>query len=60
MVEEKIEKKEVKPQILVVAQLPTQAVRIAEQDGVQYELIPIEEAMTEILQTVRHIKKSLG
>ena len=60
MTEEK-EKKIVNKEVLVVAQLPQQAVREAVmEDGKEYSILTIEEALAEILNSVRHIEKSVA
>jgi len=51
--------KEVKvKKLLVVPKLPTTELRnISDNEGNNYECVTIEEALTEILEIVRHIKK---
>lgn len=45
---------------VVVAQLPTQPVNKAiDENGTEFNLVNIEDAMTEILETVRQLKKGL-
>lgn len=54
----KEEKKEIKT--VVVAQLPTQSVTKArDEEGNEFNLITMEEAITEILERVRELKKGL-
>lgn len=56
MVEQKSDK-----ETLVVAQLPQQVVTEATtEDGKSYNLVTIEQALTEILNDIRHIKKSIA
>lgn len=57
-IKEAVEDKELRP--LVVAQLPTQEVRTTATDDTKYELIKFDEALTEILQNVREIKKAVA
>jgi len=54
-------KKEVKvTKTLVVEQLPTQAVNKAlDEKGNEFDLITRDEAMTEILEAIRQLKKGL-
>jgi len=51
--------KEVEKKLVVVQELPTQALRELEQDGVQYECVTINEALTEILDIVRKLNKKI-
>ena len=54
-------KEDNKKGILVVSELPTQQVRSGlDKDGNEYDLITIEEALTELLTHVRQIKKSVA
>jgi len=53
-------KDEEEKNILVVTQLPSQAVRSATIDEKEYNLITVEEALTEMLDSIRHIKKALA
>lgn len=54
-------KEETKKSVLVVNNLPTQVIRSGrDDDGKEYDLMTIEEALTEILQSVREIKKSVA
>ncbi len=55
--EEKPTKEEVK--VEVVAQLPTNPIRQVEAEGIKYELLTTNEALTEILEKVRRIDKAL-
>lgn len=55
MAEEKTKEKK----IAVVSELPTQALREVEMDGVAYECFTITEALTEILETVRKLDKKI-
>lgn len=58
MTEEK-ENKEKK--ILVVQQLPTTPVRdVKDEEGNEFDCVTVEEALTEILTTVRDIKKQVS
>lgn len=61
MVEDKKkEKEEAKRDFLVVVELPKQQVASATlADGKEYDLIPVEEALTEMLKTIRELKKGL-
>ena len=60
MPEEK-EVKEEAPELLVVRELPTTQVRNAEGDnGKRYDLVTIEEAVTEILKLAREIKLAVA
>ena len=52
--------KKEKIESLVVAQLPNQQVRRAIYDGEEYNLVTIEEAMTEMLRSIREIKQSVA
>ena len=46
--------------VLVVAQLPTQPTnRVKDESGAEYNLVTIEEALTEILEIARQLKKGL-
>jgi hypothetical protein len=45
---------------LVVSQFPKQEVRTALLNDVEYELITIEDAITEILINTRAVKKSVA
>jgi len=52
--------KEVVKETLVVAQLPQQPIKEAiTEEGKAYTLVTVEEALTEILISVREIKKSI-
>lgn len=52
--EEKIQK------TIVVAQLPTQPVNKAtDEKGNEFNLLTVDEALTEILETIRALKKGL-
>lgn len=54
--QEKIDKK-----VLVVQELPTQQLRsIKDQDGNEYDVLTMQEALTEILENTRQIKKSVA
>ena len=58
--EKKSKKEDNKHKTQVVAQLPTQEVRQGVyEDGVTVNYQTIEEALTEILETVRELKKVL-
>lgn len=47
--------------LLVVSELPSQPMRkFIDDDGKETEVITIQEALTEILITVRKLEKSLG
>jgi len=49
-----------KKDVLVVKELPAQPVnKYLGEDGIEYDLIPIEEAIKEILITVRDLNKRL-
>jgi len=55
------EPKEVVKETLVVRELPQQPVKEAvTEEGKAYTLITIEEALTEILTSIREIKKSIA
>ena len=56
--EEKEKKKETK--IMVVAQLPQQHIVRGDVDGVETNFITIEDALTEILENTRLIKKAVA
>lgn len=59
MVEEK--KKEIVREILVMTEMPKQEVRmLTDKDGKEYEVISIEEALSEIVNNIRIIKKSVA
>jgi len=59
-IEAKSSKKEDDLKTLVVAQLPTQPTnRVKDDSGVEYGLITIEDAMTEILEIARQLKRGL-
>lgn len=45
---------------MIVAQLPTQVVSEGEIDGKKTKFITVEEAIKEILEIVRSIKKTTG
>jgi len=52
--------KENKPnKILVVKELPTQQVNVGAIDGEEYDLVTVEDAITEILEKIRKIEKSV-
>ena len=57
----KVKKEEAKVvKTLVVAQIPTQEVRtLLGDDGSTYNVLSTDEALTEILETVRLLKKGL-
>jgi hypothetical protein len=63
--EEKIDvkskkKEEESTKILVVAQLPTQPTnRVKDDAGVEYTLVTQEEALTEMLEILKQLKKGL-
>ena len=54
-----VKKTEVKVKTLVVTQLPTQNYNKVTEDGVDYNLLTTEQAMTEILDILRQLKKGL-
>lgn len=55
------EEKQEKPRLLVVQQLPTQNIREYEDgEGNKFDLITTDEALTEILEKVREIHKSVA
>jgi len=45
--------------LAVVSQLPTQQVKEGEIDGVNYEFLTTDEAMTEMLEALREIRGKL-
>lgn len=54
-------KDEIKKRILVRDEVPKQEVRtVIDEEGNQYEVLTIEEALTEILENIRQIKKSVA
>ncbi|MFW6129616.1 MAG: hypothetical protein ACOC56_00440 [Atribacterota bacterium] len=54
------DKKEEQRKIAVVSELPQTTVRVAEdENGERYDLITKEEAITEMLESIREIKKGL-
>ena len=54
-------KEEVKEQILVVNELPKQQTRVAETEkGEPLKLITIEEAITEMYEDIKEIRKALA
>lgn len=58
--EAKAEKAAAASKAVVVSQLPTEPVRrIQGEDGVEYELVTAEEALSEILEISRLMRKSL-
>lgn len=60
MTEEEKKKSVKEKATLVVTQLPTEQVRNAlGNDGKEYELVTIEEAITEILEKVRKLERVL-
>ena len=61
MPEKKEEPKVTAVETVVVTELPKQDVRsFVGQNGVEYHVVTIDEALTEILETVRSIKKSVA
>jgi hypothetical protein len=53
-------KAEVKRDFIVVNELPTQPVKnVIGEDGVQYEILTSNDALKEILESVRELKKLL-
>ena len=61
MPKDEIKEEKTKKSILVVSELPTQQIRNAiDKDGNEYDVLTIEEALTEILNLVRQIKKSVA
>jgi hypothetical protein len=52
-------KKEI-PTLIVVQELPKQSIQRFVQDGIEYEAVTIEEALTEILKRIRRVDKSVG
>lgn len=61
MAEEKEEKKKDKPrETLVVNQLPTQQIRTADLNEKTYDLLTTDEALTEILEHVRAVRKAVA
>ena len=55
------DKKEVVKETLVVKELPQQPVKDAvTEEGKTYTLVTIEEALTEMLISIREIKKSIA
>ena len=60
MAEEKKEAVKPKVNLQVVAQLPTQNIRTyKDEDGKEHEFITIEEALSELLTSIREIKKAV-
>ena len=56
----KPKKVEVQPNILVVAQLPTQPTNmVRDEKGVEYTLVTTEEALTEMLDILKQLKRGL-
>lgn len=54
------EKKEEVRKIAVVSELPKQSVKVVEtEDGKKYDLVTQDEALTEILETTRELKKNM-
>jgi hypothetical protein len=53
------EKEKTEPKVLVVAQLPQQATREVTDGKLEYSCVTIEEALTEILEAVREIRKKI-
>lgn len=47
-------------EIVVVQQLPSQIVSEGEVNGKKVKFITVEEAIKEILEDVKHIKKTVG
>lgn len=61
MPEKEIKEEKNKKGILVVSELPTQQIRtLVDKEGIEYEVLTIEEAITELLTHVRQIKKSVA
>lgn len=59
-VEQEVVKKEVKPETLVVAELPKYPTRqIKDAEGNQFDLLTIDEAITEIYKDVKQILAAL-
>ena len=55
------EKKEKEKDVIVVAELPQQPMRkLIDNDGTETDIITFQEALTEILKTVRKLEKSIG
>ena len=53
-------KKEDRTSTVVLAQLPKQDIReLVTEDGTRFEALTIEEALTEILETTRQLKRGL-
>lgn len=60
MEEETKAKKEKKLKALVYAQIPTQEIKtLVDKDGNEYEVVTVEDALTEILEIARDLKKGL-
>lgn len=51
-----VDKKEVERKLVIVKELPAIVQRDIEQDGVEYTCMTNEEALAEILATVRELK----
>ena len=61
MPKDEIKEEKTKKGILVVSELPTQQIRtLVDKDANEYEVLTIEEALTELLTHVRQIKKSVA
>ena len=61
MAEDKKETKQSKVVVQVVKELPQQEIRVgADAEGNEYNFVTIEEALTEILNNIREIKKSVA
>jgi hypothetical protein len=56
-----MEKSEMKKELLVVGKLPQQDLHkiVNEEQNTEYELVTIEEALTELLSSVREILKNM-
>ena len=53
------EKKQEEPTLLVVGQLPKQETRDFEDEGKQFTCLTLEEALAEIVVTLRELKKRI-
>jgi len=62
MAEEKTEpvKAEEERKIVILPELPQQEVRVGEVDGKQVNLVTISEALTELYQDIKEIKKAVA
>ena len=61
MQKEETKEEKNKKGVLVVSELPTQQLRsLVDKEGTEYDVLTIDEALTELVNNIRQIKKSVA